>query len=147
MAKRRTEGKSAWVITHEDTQGTFEVVGILPRRKSAAFVKEYVEMLRALLYSSPRTHLNVAYEGGAAFEAEYQQTNTGARVQNLIHCGDRRYLVARLASDVELDDENGPPVLKWRNPDMPICDESTGMPIGKREGLREQAPVRLPLFQ
>ena len=135
-----------WVITREDTQNVVEVVGLLSGRKSSKFIKQYVEQLYALLYSSPQSHLAMARDTSVAYEAEFDQTNTGAKVDDLLRCGGRRYLVASRAKNVELDETGDVVILKWEDPDQLICDPATALPVERRKRPARQAPVRLPLL-
>lgn len=140
--------KSAWVVTQEGTRQTIEVIGILSARKGANSAKEYVEWLHALLHCGPAEHMDLAkyQKPSKPYEAKYMTTNTGVPVQHTITCGHNPYLVARLARDVSLVDVDGEqPILKWTNPDMPVCDKNTRRIVDTLPGSTHQAPVHLPL--
>lgn len=139
--------KTAWVITREGLEHPRSVViGILSARKHEKTVKEYIEWLYMLLYCSPGTHLEFARytKPVVACEAEFYKTNTGVSVAEGMRCGDTPWLEARLAKDVILTDmDDGPALLRWTNPDILVCDGPTV--VGKRLGIRREAPVYLPL--
>jgi hypothetical protein len=140
--------KSAWVITQEGTRHPTEVIGILSSRKSAKEIKGYLEWLYALLHSSPNAHLTLARytHPEMPHEAEYEQTNTGIRVDSLMRCGHNPYLVACRARNVSLIDvSESASVLKWTNPDTLICDKQTPPNIEKIPGAKCEAPIHLPL--
>ena len=140
--------KSAWVITQEGTQHDTEVIGILSARKGSDAAKEYVEWLYALLHYGPAEHMGIAkyQKPFNPYEAQFMTTNTGVPVLHTITCGHNPYLVARLAKDVSLIDADGEqPILKWTNPDMPVCDKNTRRVIDRLPGGTHEAPVHLPL--
>jgi hypothetical protein len=141
---------SAWVITQEGTRHPTEVIGILSARKADKRVKEYVEWLYALLHCYPDQHLGFAryIDPIIPHEAEYDKTNTGVPVSSLMRCGDNPYLVARLAKNVTLvDEDRSGRILKWTNPARLVCD--TKWPhhiVEKVPGAKCQAPIHLPLL-
>jgi hypothetical protein len=141
---------SAWVITQEGTRHSTEVMGILSARKSAKTVKQYVEWLYALLRCYPDQHLEYAryIDPIIPHEAEYK-TNTGVPINSIMRCGDNPYLVARLAKNVKLIDEDpDKPILIWTNPERLVCDPNRPHHImEKLPGSERQAPVRLPLVK
>jgi hypothetical protein len=140
--------KSAWVITQEGTRHATEVIGILSARKGADTAKEYVEWLYALLHYGPTEHLGLAKyrKPFNPYEAQFITTNTGVPVCNTIMCGHNPFLVARLAKNLSLIDEDGDqPMLKWTNPDRLVCDRDTRRIIEKVPGGTYQAPIHLPL--
>jgi hypothetical protein len=88
----------------------------------------------------------MARDNSVAHEAEFDQTNTGAKVDDLIRCGGRRYLVARRAKNLELDETGNVVILKWEDPDQLIYDPVTRLPVERRKRPARRAPVRLPLL-
>lgn len=141
--------KSAWVITQEGIRhNTIEVVGVLSARKSGRAVKEYVEWLYALLHYVPQEHLQFAgyTKPTLIYEAEFWTTNTGVPTDRRMHCGHDPYLVARRANNISLlDPDDGAPFLKWTEPNLPICDPTSGEIVATKAGKTMRARVHLPL--
>jgi hypothetical protein len=133
---------SAWIITQEGTRHKTEVIGILSARNSPDKIKAYIEFIYALFHCNAEEHMSAARYNKPwnPYEAEYNRTNTGVRVQSTIFCGHNPYLVARLARGISLQQEE-PPRLQWTEPDR---IEITGTKITRTPGIKMEALVSLP---
>lgn len=123
-------------------------MGILSARKGASTVKDYVEWLYALLHTGSQGHFESANYRKVPYpyEATFDTTNTGVRVDSAIFCGHNPYLVACKATNVELiDPEGDEPSLRWVTPSRLICDPESLRVADKIPGVVRQAPIHLPI--
>jgi hypothetical protein len=141
--------KRAWVITLEGPQQPVEVIGVLSARKSGRKIKAYIEWLYALLSYMPSEHLGIAHytKPLVLYEASFSTTNTGVPVNYEMMCGHDPFLVACLASDLNLmGEEEDKQVLRWTGPDRLVYDLQTPHVVVERiPGKEREAPIRLPL--
>jgi len=143
--------KSAWVITQEGTRHTREVISVFSARKAPARIKEYLEWLYALLHCYPDTHLAAAKytKPKTPCEAEFDRTNINVPRAEVIRCGHNPLLVAVLAKDISLiDDDDGlPPRLKWTMPDRIIWNHQTLERKETMAGVTIIAPMNVPFVR
>jgi len=141
--------RRAWVVTIGGTKGPTEVVALISARRSDKHVKERIEWLNALLHGGPSTHFYAAkYNNPEGFsEAQYNRTNTGVRVSDMLYCGYNPFIIAQLATDVQLVEVEGhASVLRWTSPRKIRCDpDDPPRVVEIVPGVPCEAPMHLPM--